>query len=51
MYVSSRVFTIEYLGTDTLGLVPYADMLNHALNKTISYSYNGKMKGFTMKAT
>ena len=38
-------------GTATTGLVPYADMLNHALNKTTRYQYNDTLGGFVMTAT
>jgi len=51
IYVSSRVFTMEINGTKTVGLVPYADMLNHATDKTTKYFYNDTLEGFVMKAT
>ena len=41
MLVSSRVFGLEPIGGHTVGIVPYADMFNHNLEKkNAKYSFD-----------
>ena len=48
--VCSRIFDIKIEGRQTLGLVPYADMLNHGSKPNCEWAYSDQKGGFAMKA-
>ena len=50
--VISRVFKMVYKGKPTLGMVPYADMLNHGSSSSQAVGhYSEEKKGFVLEAS
>lgn len=50
MVVCSRIFGIVIGDIKTDALVPFADMLNHGVNKQTIWSYSNQKEGFIIDA-
>ena len=51
MLVSSRAFGMKIDGKNSMGLIPYADMLNHSYErKQTKYSFDEERNGFVFEA-
>lgn len=51
IYVCSRIFGYVKNSNDELGMVPYADLLNHSAEPNTTWRYDDNMKSFIVVAT
>ena len=49
--ICSRIFGYEKMGADELGLVPYADLLNHSDKPNTTWYFDDSKKAFIVMAT